>query len=90
MDPNSGKAIYQAVCEKYGSSNVCYDEYTSKGGSLHFPVKTQDGRIVSSLAMSETIRRLPVIAVEHVFISPELYSDANAWLDRNRKAIIDI
>lgn len=90
INPDSGKIIYQAACDTFGKENVRYDKYIGKGGSLHFPVKTKDGRVVSSHTISETISNLPVVAVEYVFISPDLYDDAESWLKQNRNELIMI
>ncbi len=64
------------------------DTYKQKGGSPNFPVLTRDGRIVSSLAESQVLEKLPVAAFDYVFIDPALRGDAERWLMANRKDII--
>ena len=52
------------------------------------PVKTKDGRIVSSLVISDTLRNIPVTAVDYVFIREVLLKEAQEWLEKNREEII--
>jgi HD superfamily phosphohydrolase len=84
----ASEEIFKAACEKYGKSEVRYDSYTQKGGGLDFPVLTRDGRIMSSLSMSEALERMPVVAIEYVYISPSLRKEADSWLHKDRDKII--
>lgn len=88
INRNAGLAVYDATCEEYGESEVRRDNYTQKGGGLNFPVLTRDGRIVSSLSESDTLERVPVVAIDYVYISPRCRKQAEAWLDKNRRKII--
>lgn len=87
-NPDSVLAVYQAACKKFGEDNVRVDTYTQKGGAPDFPVLKRDGRIVSSLAESQTLKSLPVVATGYVFISRECQEEADAWLNENREDII--
>ena len=49
---------------------------------------TRDGRIVSSLSLSETLKNVPVVAVDFVFIAPPLRTEAERWIQENRTVII--
>jgi len=82
------RAIYEAACENFGEDNVRFDSYRQRGGGLDFPVLGRDGRIASSLSMSETLKRVPVVAVDYVFISPDIRDDAERWMRKNRDSII--
>lgn len=88
INRDAGLAIYEATCEEYGKSEVRRDNYIQKGGGLNFPVLARDGRIVSSLSESDTLERVPVVAIDYVYISPKFRKQAVAWLDKNRKEII--
>jgi len=59
-----------------------------KGGTPDFPVQTKDGRIVSSVAISETLTRLPAASFDYVFVAPQFHKKALDWLAGNRKNII--
>ncbi|MDF0594225.1 HD domain-containing protein [Methanotrichaceae archaeon M04Ac] len=82
------RAVYEAVSDSFGEDDVRFDSYRQTGGGLDFPVLGRDGRIASSLYMSETLARVPVVAEEYVFISPEIREDAKRWLEKNRESII--
>ena len=38
--------------------------------------------------MSDTLRQLPVVAVDYVFVSPEMRQECEVWLENNRGDII--
>ncbi len=82
-------AIFNAACDHFGAENVRVDRYRQKGSGPDFPVYTTDDRIVSSLAISEVLTQLPVIATDYVFVSPETRGEAVKWLEQNREAIIE-
>ncbi len=87
-NPEASKAIFDATCEKFGEANVRYDTYKQKGSGPNFPILAKDGRIVSSLSASETLKTVPIVAVDYVFINPASRTDAEKWLNENREAII--
>ena len=83
-------AIYEAACNMFGEENVRKDKYRQKGRSPDFPVYTKDGRIVSSLLLSDVLlNRLSIIATDYVYVLPEIRGDAKKWLEQNREAIIE-
>ena len=83
-------AISEAACGEFGEANVRDDIYTQEGGAPDFPVLQKDERIVSSLAASQTLRNLPVVATGYVFISRKHYDKASKWLNSNREDIIAV
>ena len=87
-NPNAAKAIYAAACNKFGAESVRHDPYEQKKSVLDFPILDNDGRIVSSQAKSVMLKNDPIVAVDHVFISPEYRKDAKDWLEQNREIII--
>jgi HD superfamily phosphohydrolase len=88
INPEAGKAIFQAACAKYGNENVRHDLYPPKGSRLGFPVLADDGRIISSLNLSETLNNVPSVAVDSVFIEPGLREEAEVWIKTRREEII--
>lgn len=88
VNPEPGLAIFEAAKMKFGEDSVRHDRYTQKGSSPDFPVLTRDGRIVSSLSVSNVLIKLPLYAIDYVFIAPEKLNDAKRWLERNRERII--
>ncbi len=87
-NPDAGKLIFDAACKKFGEGNVRYDTYKQKGSGLNFPVFAIDGRIISSLAMSEVLKTVPIVAVDYVFINPDHRKEAEKWLREKCEAII--
>lgn len=88
VNPESGRAIYEAAQQKFGPERVRWDRYAPEGGAPDFPVRTKDGRIVSSIAISETLPDLPVLSTDYVFVDPTVLPEAQQWLDANRAKII--
>jgi uncharacterized protein len=88
VNPESAKAIYKAAGSRFNEANVQYDQYKEKGRSIDFPVLNHDGRIISCLSLSETLNNVPVVAVDYVFIRPDLLEDADRWLKQSRMALI--
>jgi HD superfamily phosphohydrolase len=90
LDKNreAGKAIYEEARSLFGEEEVRHDHFIQKGGSLNFPVRSFDGRISSSLTISETLEKVPLGAVDYVYISPNCRRKAEKWRDENLMKII--
>jgi HD superfamily phosphohydrolase len=87
-NPDSAKAVFNAACDKFGVNNVRKDNYKQGGNGHEFPVITEDNQILSSLELSDTLKNVPIVAVDYIFISPELYPDAEKWKKENIQTII--
>lgn len=87
-NPEAVQAVYEAVKAEFGEENVRIDRKKDKGGHIDFPVLMNDGRIESSLSLSKTLRDIPVVIAEYVFIAPDKKDEAKRWLDNNRDNII--
>ncbi|MGE5604313.1 MAG: HD domain-containing protein [Bacteroidota bacterium] len=88
VNPEAGKAIFKAACERYGNEKVRHDYYSPKGSGISFPVLADDGRIISSLSLSETLRNVPSVAIDYVFVSPEIRKEAEEWINDNLNRLI--
>ncbi|HOP77384.1 MAG: HD domain-containing protein [Thermogutta sp.] len=88
INPEAGKAIFEALCDKFGSENFRHDRYHQKSGSSDFPVKMRDGRIVSSLAISQALNTIPVVSVDYVFAERAVFNEAEKYLRQHRDKII--
>ena len=86
---DAATAIYKAACEEFGSDNVRLDQDSKSGGTVEFPVLSRDGRIVSSVSLSQILENLPEAAIDYVFVEPSIQDDASEWLKRNRRDIIE-
>lgn len=85
---DSGTRIFDALCEEFGADALRRDPYSQKGYGINFAVLTRDHRIASSISISETLKKVPVFAVDYIFIIPSLLEKARRWLAENRDKII--
>jgi hypothetical protein len=88
VNPEAAQAIFDNARGHFGDTNVYCDAYTERNRGLDFPVQLRDGQVVSCLALSDTLRTVPVVAVEFVSIEPRLRADAEKWLRENRAQAI--
>jgi HD superfamily phosphohydrolase len=84
----SGTRVLDALCKQFGADALRRDQYSQKSHPIDFAVRTRDDRIVSSIFISETLRKVPVFAVDYIFIKPSLREKAERWLVENRDKII--
>ena len=87
-NPDAASAIYEAARVKYGEDAIKYDSYRQKNSGTEFPVLSRDGRIFSSIAESDVLSKVPVVAVDYVFVVPDCLKEAKRWLEENREEII--
>ena len=74
---------------QFGAENIRRDAYTQKREPVLFPVLCKDDRVVTADQLSEVLQHLPVVAVDFVFIKPDLLRDAASWLQASREQIIE-
>jgi len=87
-NPECGKAVYDTARGKFGDEMVRHDRYTQKGTAVTFPVRSNDGRIYSSYAASDVLRKVPLVNIDYVFIAPEKRAEAEVWLKQELDRII--
>jgi len=85
----AGLAIHTDTCTEFGEENVRHDRPKIPASQVAFPVLEPDGRIVSSLLKSDALRYIPEVAVDTVYIRPELLDAGRVWLNENRESIIE-
>jgi uncharacterized protein len=88
INPEAGKAVFKALSAKFGERHFRHDRYAQAGGAPDFPVRRRDDRINSSLAISETLKNLPVVSIDYVFADRSINEEAEKWLNSERQAII--
>ena len=88
LNPGAAMAIYEAATCRFPPDNVHLDRYKERNRALDFPVLMRDDRVVSCLELSDTLKNVPIVAVECVYIAPHLRLEAEAWLQSSRAAII--
>ena len=88
INPEAARAMFKATCEKFDPNLIRLDQWRQKDSNVDFPVHSKDSRIVSSLAMSESLVHLPTIAVDYIFADSSILEEAEAWLEEERDEII--
>jgi HD superfamily phosphohydrolase len=83
-----GKNIFDALVAKFGADNVRRDFYVQEGASYDFPVYTKARVIDSSLALSQTLSKVPTFSVDRVYVSMAIRGEAERWVEKNRDKII--
>ena len=81
LDPDTASKIGQRAKDRFGDK-VRYAKRYDKGGEVDFPVLMDDGNISSSKAVSEVLRRIPVITEEHVYVDRSILRDAENWMHK--------
>ena len=84
----SGKMIFEALKSQFDEGNFRHDFYSQRSGAPDFPVRMRDGRIVSSLIVSDVLKNIPVVAVDYVFAERSCFEEARRWLDKHRQDTI--
>ncbi len=88
INPEAGAALFHALGEKFSPAKFRHDRYRQASGAPDFPVRLRDGQIVSSLAVSETLTRVPVVSVDYIFADRTIISEANRWMKAERTNLI--
>jgi uncharacterized protein len=85
---NAGELVYKAACDKFGPEAVRHDQYTQKGDTQGFPVLDYNENILTSTMLSDTLTKIPVVAIDFVFIDRKHLEAARKWLNEKRTDII--
>ncbi|WP_449244055.1 HD domain-containing protein [Desulfobacca acetoxidans] len=88
INPEAGQSVFNALKQEFGEEHFRRDRYPQKGGAPDFPVRLRGGQIVSSLAKSDTLKRVPIVSVDYVFCDRKIYGRADEWLKAIRDKII--
>jgi HD superfamily phosphohydrolase len=89
INPHAAVAVFEAAQTEFGPEFVRFDNYAQKQSSSVFPVLLRDGTVASSVELSETLAKLPVVSVQFVFVSPHLLEKSQKWLAEHRSTIIE-
>lgn len=88
VNPEAGKSVCESLKNQFDAEGFRHDRYSQGSGAPDFPVRLRDGQIVSSLSISGMLNNLPVVSVDYVFASRDIYDQANAWLKANHNDIV--
>ena len=88
--PNILQEMAEGLANIFGPDNILMDDIrktTSSKGD--FPIKLDDGRIISAHGESKVMTSLPTATTGYVFIAPELRDKACAWVRENLQDFLD-
>ena len=88
-NPAAVTTVFRAARKQFGAENIRCDDPPQKAVSApEFPVLMRDGRVASSLQVSEVLNHLPGTAVGFVFVHPDKANEARMWLEKHRDTIV--
>ena len=88
INPEAGKAVFDAVGSEFGGDDFRHDRYHQASGAPDFPVRRRDGEIMSSLAISETLNKVPVVSIDYVFANRSILAQAGEWVRLHHTEIV--
>ena len=90
INPEAGDRLYVALVQQFGEDNVRHYKNSASGGTHNFPVKLDDGQVLSSLQMSDVLNQIPPFKIYNIYINETYRQDAIRFIRQNREAIIAI
>lgn len=88
INTKAGLAVYEAACKEFGEEHFRHDKYNKVNVAPDFPLSARDGRVLSAWSYSDILETLKPVAIEYVFVAPEVKDPAQKWLEKNREKII--
>ncbi|MCE9554601.1 MAG: HD domain-containing protein [Planctomycetes bacterium] len=89
-NPNAGAAVFAFLSKEMGAEHVRHEYQPSKGGAADFPVRMHDNKVYSSLALSETLAKLPSPVVDFVYADQKMAGKARQLITDQRDRILEI
>lgn len=91
INPYAASTIYKALIDEFDEQKLRFDHEKPKSSVNDFPVLRNDnGKVVSSLSLSQTLNHIPPARAEFIFAHPEISSDVTKWVEKNKKRIIEL
>jgi hypothetical protein len=88
INPEAGSALVHALSRNFGPEKFRHDRYRQGSGAPDFPVRMRDGEVVSSLAVSETLNKVPVVSIDYVFADRSVIAEASRWIKTEKLSVI--
>lgn len=82
-----GQAIQDRLCREFGESRIKHDAYRGTEEVADFPV-LHAGDVISGRSASQAITNMPTVAVDYVFVDPEIRDRAKSFLNEHRDSIL--
>ena len=91
INPYAASVIYKELKDEFDDNKLRFDHQKPKSSANNFPVQRSDnGKIVSALSLSETLNHIPSARAEFIFADPEISSTVTKWLEKNKRKIIEL
>jgi HD superfamily phosphohydrolase len=87
-NPLAARSIASAAEKQFGAEKVHLYTKRETGRPVEFPVLFSDGRVGSALSESDVLRAMPVLALDFVFVAPEIREAAENWLEAHRAELV--
>ena len=88
INRDSVDLIYEALVEEFGVEHMRRDMYRPRAAALDFPVLQSNGKVESSINLSETLQKIPSAAFDLVLCDRTILEKAASFLDANREQLI--
>ena len=85
-----GAAVFTALRKSFDSTLIRHDVKLPSGGAPDFPVRMHDDRIASSMAVSETLSKVPVPTVDFIFADKSIATQVREFIQQKRADILKI
>jgi HD superfamily phosphohydrolase len=85
-----GKVIAKAAIKKFNPKLIRYDYIPAKSTAPNFPVLRYDGKIQSSLQLSQILARMPEIGVDIVYCDKSIREDAIEWRNEKKDKLLGL
>ena len=87
---DAGQYVSDAAETRFGAENVRRDPYSPAEATIDFPVEQRgsDRNVTSAQAISAVLPKVPVAAVDNVYVRRDLLDDAEKWLSKEKAEVI--
>jgi uncharacterized protein len=85
-----GKILVEEAQAKFGEEMIRHDYMPPKIAAPMFPVKRYDGKIESSLKLSQILARMPEIEVDNLYCDASIVDEAIKWRDENKTTLLGL
>jgi hypothetical protein len=85
---HSVELVERALVEKFGAPHIRRDTYHPRASALDFPVLQSNGRVESSINLSDTLQKIPSATFDLLLCDRTILEEANRFLSANQAQII--
>lgn len=77
--------LEEGLVSRFGDRILADRHVTKRSDPASFPVRTENGDIANSLALSNVLLKLPPATFGYIFADQSVYDDAYKWVQEKRK-----